>query len=194
MADKTILTDCDGVLLDWEIKFRVWMERLGYKFNEDRASCYSIGEQYGVSHEKSSELIAKFNSGSDFESLPPWKDSVEYVQRLHTEGWNFVVITTAGIHPWTYGLRRSNLDNVFGEGVINELHVLPVHGDKGTVLSKFEGRKLFWIEDKPSNADLGVKYGLQPLLMSAPYNRNYTGPAVKVNNWAEIYKIVQSSL
>lgn len=194
MADKTILTDCDGVLLDWEEKFRTWMERLGYKLNPDRLTCYSIGEQYSISHEKSIELIAKFNSGSDFESLVPWKDSVEYVQRLHTEGWNFVVITTAGTHPWTYGLRRRNLDKVFGEGVINELHILPVHGDKGVLLSKYEGRNLFWIEDKPSNAEIGLRYGLRPLLMTATHNKNYKGPAEKVNNWAEIYKIIQSSL
>ncbi len=194
MVNKTILTDCDGVLLDWEIKFRPWMERLGYKLNPHRLKVYGIGEQYGISDEQSVELIAKFNAGSDFESLPAWKDSVKFVQRLHTEGWNFVIITTAGTHPWTPGLRKSNLDKIFGEGIFNEIHVLPLHGDKGVVLKNYQDSKLFWIEDKPSNAELGLGYGLRPLLMSVPHNSDYKGAVPVVNNWAEIYKLVQSSL
>jgi hypothetical protein len=194
VANKTILTDCDGVLLDWEVKFRPWMERLGYKLNPTRLGVYSIGEQYGISHEKSTELIAKFNSGSDFESLPAWRDSVEYVQRLYTEGWNFVVITTAGTHPWTPGLRKNNLDKIFGEGIFNEIHVLPLHSDKGVVLKNYQDQGLFWIEDKTSNAELGLRYGLRPLLMTVTHNSSYAGPVQKVNNWAEIYKLAQSSL
>lgn len=194
MVNKTILTDCDGVLLDWEIMFRPWMKRIGYELNPSRASAYSIGEQYDVSQDEGSKLIAKFNSSSDFESLPAWRDSVEYVQRLYTEGWNFVVITTAGTHPWTPGLRKNNLDKIFGEGIFNEIHVLPLHSDKGVVLKDYQDSNLFWIEDKPSNAELGLKYGLRPQLMSVPHNRDYKGSVPVVNNWAEIYKLVQSSL
>lgn len=28
---KTILTDADGVLLDWEVDFNKWMEKHGYE-------------------------------------------------------------------------------------------------------------------------------------------------------------------
>ena len=194
MVNKTILTDCDGVLLDWETKFETWMKRLGYKLNASRLNVYSISEQYGINDQTSMELIARFNSGSDFESLTAWRDSVKYVQRLHTEGWNFVVITTAGTHPWTPGLRKSNLDKIFGEGIFNEIHVLPLHSDKGVVLKNYQDSKLFWIEAKPSNAELGLRYGLSPLLMSVAHNADYKGPVPVVNNWAEIYKLVQSSL
>ena len=194
MANKTILTDCDGVLLDWEIVFRPWMKRLGYEINPSRASAYSIGEQYNVSQAEGSGLIAKFNSSSDFESLPALRDSVEHVQRLYTEGWNFVVITTAGDHPWTPGLRKSNLDKIFGEGIFNQIHILPLHSDKGVVLKNYQDTNLFWIEDKPSNAEAGLQYGLRSQLMSVPHNRDYKGSVPVVNNWAEIYKLVQSSL
>jgi hypothetical protein len=62
------------------------------------------------------------------------------------------------------------------------------------VLENYQDSKLFWIEDKPSNAELGIRYGLRPLLMSVSHNVNYNGPVPVVNNWAEIYKLVQSSL
>ena len=48
-----------------------------------------------------------------------------------------------------------------------------------------------WVEDKPENADLGVKLGLDSYLMSHPHNIDYVGSATCVNNWKEIYnKIV----
>lgn len=190
--DKIILTDCDGVLLDWEEKFKTWVQRLGYKFNPAYDSHYSINERYGIPHGLGSELVEKFNSSSDFESLAPWRDSVEYVKKLSSEGWQFVVITTAGVHPWTYGLRMNNLINVFGEGVFKSLHVLPLHSDKGTELVKYQGSKLYWIEDKLSNAELGPKFGLTPLLMDAPYNKDYNSAIRRVSNWKEIYSIVNS--
>lgn len=190
--DKIILTDCDGVLLDWEEKFKTWVERLGYNFNPAYNSHYSINERYGIPHGLGSELVGQFNSGSDFESLAPWRDSVEYVKRLSSEGWQFVVITTAGEHPWTYGLRMNNLINVFGEGVFKSLHILPLHSDKGTELVKYQGSKLCWIEDKLSNSVLGIKFGLTPLLMDAPYNKDYNSAIRRVNNWKEIYSIVNS--
>jgi hypothetical protein len=189
-VNKTILTDCDGVLLDWEKGFDRWIQRQGYQFNPVYKSYYSINQRYGIPHGKGMELVEKFNHGSDFEQLEPWRDSVEYVKRLAGEGWKFVVITTAGTHPWTHGLRWTNLINVFGEGVFESLHVLPIHGDKGDVLGNYKDSGLYWIEDKPSNAELGFKYGLKPLLMVADYNENYANKITKVDNWKEIYKIV----
>jgi hypothetical protein len=191
VADKIILTDCDGVLLDWESKFQTFAERLGHRFNPTRANVYSIGEQYNLTHEQSLELIERFNRSSDFEHLEPWRDTKPVVQKLAQEGWRFVVITTAGSHPWTHGLRWSNLERVFGENVFNSLHVLPTHGDKGIELVKYKDSGYLWIEDKPSNAELGYKFGLRPLLMSASHNTNsYTGPVPRVNTWEDIYRII----
>ena len=190
MAEKIILTDCDGVLLDWEAKFEVFARRLGYSFKANYSSTYSIGEQLGISHEESHALIAKFNSSSDFESLEPWRDAKPVVQKLAQEGWRFVVITTAGEHPWTYGLRKSNLERVFGENVFDSLHVLPMHGDKGVELVKYKDTGYLWIEDKPDNAELGFKYGLRPVLMNAPYNMSYNTAMPRVNTWEDIYRII----
>jgi uncharacterized HAD superfamily protein len=189
-VDKILLTDCDGVLLDWEAKFDTFAKRLGYRFKDTYANSYSIGEQLGITHEESHALIAKFNSSSDFESLPAFRDSVEGITRLKSEGWKIVVITTAGMHPWTYGLRKSNLDRVFGEGAIDKLYVLDLHGDKGEVLKNYQDSGLYWIEDKPSNAELAYKYGLKPLLMNNPHNKNYGGNLPRVQSWEDIYKII----
>ncbi|CAB4241732.1 5'(3')-deoxyribonucleotidase [uncultured Caudovirales phage] len=192
--DKILLTDCDGVLLDWEAKFETFARRLGYQFKDNYANTYSIGEQLGIGHEESHDLIAKFNHSSDFESIPPWRDSVEGIAKFKADGWKIIIITTAGLHPWTYGLRRSNLDNVFGVGAIDELYVLDMHGDKGEVLVNYNGSGLYWIEDKPSNAELAYKYGLKPLLMDNLHNSSYKGNVPRVNSWKEIYSIVTNDI
>ena len=187
-----MLIDCDGVILDWEASFARWIGRQGYKFNSLNDDKYSINARYDIPHKQGSDIVGDFNHSSDFEYLEPWRDAVEYVLKLASEGWRFVVITTAGEHPDTYGLRLKNLENVFGKDVFQSLHILPLHGDKGVELVKYKDSGLYWIEDKPSNADLGFKYGLKPLLMTAPHNLSYSGAVPRVNNWLEIYNIVNS--
>jgi len=193
VANKILLTDCDGVLLDWETKFRAFAKRLGYRLRDTAVNAYSTSEQYDISQAEGSALIAKFNASSDFESLTPFKDSVEYITRLKNENWKIVVITTAGDHPWTYGLRKSNLDQVFGQDAVDELHILPLHGDKGIKLVDYMDSNLYWIEDKPSNAELGFKYGLRPLIMTNNHNLSYYGPVSRVNAWNEAYKIINDT-
>ena len=44
MKNKVILTDCDGVILDWEYSFKKWMTRHGYVVVKD--DCYDIAEAF----------------------------------------------------------------------------------------------------------------------------------------------------
>lgn len=192
--DKVILTDVDGVLLDWETAFEEYAEAKGYAFNENKRIVYSIGAQLGISHEQAYALISGFNHSEEFGRIAPFRDSVEYVKRFKDEGWKFIAITTAGEHPDTWPLRRKNLDAVFGVDVIDELYVLPLHGDKGVELVKYKDSGLFWIEDKPSNAVLGYQYGLKPLLMSTFHNRTYNGGVKRVNTWEDIYRIINDTI
>ena len=46
MSDKIIITDCDGVLLDWETAFHKWMESHGHVLVAH--GMYDICEQYGM--------------------------------------------------------------------------------------------------------------------------------------------------
>lgn len=192
--DKIILTDVDGVLLDWETAFEDYAEARGYVFNEKQRIVYSMGEQLGITHEQARQLISDFNHSEEFGRIEPWLDSVEYVKRFKDEGWKFIAITTAGEHPDTWPLRRKNLDAVFGVGAIDELYVLPLAGDKGVELVKYKDSGLFWIEDKPSNAVLGYQYGLNPLLMSTFHNQRYLGGAPRVNTWKDIYRIINDTV
>jgi hypothetical protein len=193
-VDKIILTDVDSVILDWETAFEQYVEARGFVFNEKKRVVYGMDEQLGITQQEASNLIGDFNHSKEFGRIAPFRDSVEYIKRFKDEGWKFVAITTAGEHPDTWPLRRKNLDTVFGTGAIDELYVLPLHGDKGVELVKYANSRLFWIEDKPSNAVLGYQYGLRPLLMSTAHNHGYHGGVWRVNTWNDIYRTINDTV
>ena len=63
--------------------------------------------------------------------------------------------------------------------------------DKDNVLAEFHNTGLYWVEDKPKNALVGLNYGLKPLLIDHTYNRDFKHPDIRrVNNWKEIHQII----
>ena len=80
---KTILVDADGVLLDWEYAFSVWMEEHGFVRTEGSQFMYDIGLRYGIDHEQGRKLIKIFNESAAIGFLPPLRDAMYYVKRLH---------------------------------------------------------------------------------------------------------------
>ncbi len=44
--NKLILTDCDGVLMNWEFAFNSWMKHKGYVRSSDNPDAYDMGERY----------------------------------------------------------------------------------------------------------------------------------------------------
>ena len=69
--NKVILTDCDGVLLNWEYAFITWMKRHGYTEVENGHVFYDIGDRYGIPKDEKTRLIKFFNESSAIGFLPP---------------------------------------------------------------------------------------------------------------------------
>ena len=46
--DNVIVTDVDGVLLNWGYAFDVWMNEQGYKKVTDEWKHYCVFKQYGI--------------------------------------------------------------------------------------------------------------------------------------------------
>ena len=60
MPRTTILTDVDGVVLDWEEGFSVWMEHHGHQLVDGYQFIYSIGDRYGMSRNAGHKLVKQF--------------------------------------------------------------------------------------------------------------------------------------
>jgi hypothetical protein len=64
MKDKVILVDADGVLLNWEYAFAIWMEQHGFKTVPGSQFDYSMGTRYAIDADQSKRLIKMFNESA----------------------------------------------------------------------------------------------------------------------------------
>lgn len=182
---KKIITDCDGVLLDWAFAFDVWMREQGYFRLPNTDRYFSQAKRYGIDEKEAFDQINLFNQTGALGFIPAYKDSVEYVTRLAREGWRFDVITMIGKDKYAHRLRKINLQHLFGD-VFDEIHCSGEFTEsKKGVLEKYKGSGLVWIEDRVDYAIDGDEMGLKTYIMDWPYNREYEGR--RVSSWKEIY-------
>lgn len=191
MKNKIILTDADGVLLDWEYSFDVWMQQHGFNKVEGGNLKYNIGTRYGIDSEQGRRLIKIFNESAHMGFLPPLRDAMFYVKRLHEEhGYVFHCITSLTKDENAQELRRMNLKKLFGETAFEKFIFLDTGADKDEALEPYRNTNYFWIEDKIINAQVGYNLGLKSLLMEHGHNMDAATPFPKVKNWREVYDII----
>lgn len=185
-----ILTDVDGVLLNWEYAFTVWMEQHGHYPKPNTEGTYDIGERFGISKKKKRKYVRMFNESAAIGFLPPLRDAIHYVRKLHEEhGAIFHVITSLSLDRNAQILREQNLNKLFGEGVFEKFVYCDTGADKDEALAPYEGSGDIWIEDKIENAELGAELGLDSVLMEHGFNMNYDHlPLMK--NWKDVYNYV----
>jgi hypothetical protein len=189
MKNKIILTDADGVLLDWEYAFDVWMQQHG--FNSVEPLKYNIGTRYGIDPEQGKKLIKIFNESAHIGFLPALRDAMFYVKRLHEEhGYVFHCITSLSVDENAQELRRMNLRKLFGRTAFEKFIFLDTGADKDHVLEEYRDSNYFWIEDKISNAIVGHGLGLRAVIVEHGHNMDYQGPIPLVKNWKEIYEMI----
>jgi len=190
--DKIILTDCDGVILDWEEGFSVWMEHHGHQKVEGFQYVYSIGDRYGLTKEQGNKLVKQFNESAAIGFLPPLRDAQYFIKKLHEQHqYKFICITSLSLDPYAKYLRERNLKKLMGDAFIDVV-CLDTGADKDTILQEYgvnyPGN--YWIEDKPENVNWGIDAGLEGILIEHGHNLDYQGSATIVKNWEEIYNII----
>ena len=189
-----ILVDADGVLLDWEWAFSVWMEQHGFVKTEGSQFIYDIGKRYGIDHEQGRKLIKIFNESAAIGFLPPLRDAMYYVKRLHEEhGYVFHCITSLSLDANAGKLREMNLRKLFGKTAFEKITCLETGADKDQALEPYRDSGCWWVEDKPENAEVGHKLGLRSILVEHGHNMNHVNEQIPVvKNWREIYAIITS--
>ncbi len=190
---KIILTDVDGVLLNWNSGFHNFMEFYSIEEKESEKNRYSLHKRYGSSRPFMNKMVAEFNASERNERLEPLADAVEYVDKLSKDGYVFYAITNVGSDPQTTMRRTKNLNDVFGD-VFKSIICLDIGESKFLTLSRWENSGLPWIEDKFTNALDGHSLGLNTILVDAEYNRDFSTtrfPRVSCETpWKEIYGII----
>ena len=188
---KTILVDADGVLLDWEYAFSVWMEEHGHEKQLGYEFIYDIGDRYGISKDQGRKLIKIFNESAAIGFLPPLRDAMFYVKRLHEEhGYVFHCITSLSLDVNAGRLREMNLRKLFGKTAFERIICLDTGANKDSALGEYRDSRCYWVEDKPENADVGHALGLKSILVEHGHNMTHACEYPIVKNWKEIYELI----
>ena len=187
--DKKIIVDCDGVLLDWAYAFDVWMGEHGYQRIPNTNHHYGQALRYGITEDEAYRHIKKFNESGCVGFIPAYKDSVEYVTKLHSIGWRFEIVSSLDKDKYAQKLREKNLLHLFGN-VFDFIDCgLDYNvGKESYLIERYSGKGYYWIEDSIKNAESGLKAGLNSVIMDHDYNKDWKGPRVK--NWKEIYLLI----
>ena len=205
-SDRIILTDVDGVLLEWESHFTEWMLQRNYyddqeqrvypyKLLPDKQNTYEMADRFGLSIIEIRKEIREFNKSAWMGTQCPMPDSQTWVKLLAAEGWTFIPITSQTSDIPAQQLRKKRLGELFGDHIFKNYHILDTGSDKDSVLAEFHNTGLYFIEDKQKNALTGLKYGVRPILIDHPYNRDFQHPdVIRVNNWKQIHELLHEDL
>lgn len=183
------------MLLDWEYAFDIYLQQHGFCKTPEGNFKYDIGKRYGIDREQGKKLIKIFNESAHIGFLPPLRDAMYYVKRLHEEhGYVFHAITSLSHDTNACELRRQNLRKLFGKTAFDRFVFLDTGADKDAVLSEYRDSGLWWIEDKIANCRAGQNVGLLPLLMEHGHSLDFDDPTIpKVKNWREVYDLIQTT-
>lgn len=167
---KIILTDCDGVLFDFNTPFYKYVEARGHKVVN--RSSYNLARAFGISEDEALDLCRAFSIPKNMSNLP-WRDgAVEMLQTLHRRGFVFHFITS--IDDSNRAARISQIRRVLPADGILDITCLGLCEPKYDYLEDvYTDTNLLWLEDAVSNYEDGLALGLDSYLIDQPYNRHF---------------------
>ena len=146
---------------------------------------------FEIDKEDSRKLVKEFNNSAHIGFLPPLRDAIHYVRKLHEEhGYVFHAITSLSLDPHAAKLREQNLAKLFGETAFAKVVCLDTGADKDDALLEYADSGFLWVEDKVENAEVGDKLGLDSILMEHGYNMDNTDFPL-MGNWKEVYEYLE---
>ena len=175
MNKPPVIFDCDGVLLDWETGFRMWVEATypdRFEFTSDEPESWELASWIGCDDEQAFSLIQQFNRTSAFGRLLPSPYAARALYEVRHLDRPIYVMTSCSSDPDVLRRRSQNLADLFTTPIERVICL-----DLG--VSKLDTLKAFytvfgeciWIEDNFKNAMAGVEAGHRSFFLHRPHNQ-----------------------
>lgn len=189
--ERIILTDSDGVLVDWINSFLQYMRDQGFVEKPNTEHEYLVARRFGLSVDQGYQHAKEFNQSVGLSKLPAINNSVEVIKKLNEKhGFRFIVVSSVSDHPNAIMFRNVNLRELYGD-VFDEIKCLPIASNKFIELQRWRDTGYFWIEDHFEQALGGLQNGLKPILINDATNTHHIMNAFpRVDCWREIYNII----
>jgi len=78
---------------------------------------------------------------------------------------------------------------LFGKTAFTKYIFCDTGANKDEALEPYRDSGYLWVEDKIENAELGLRLGLDPVLIHHPWNANYNNDHISIYaNWKQLYE------
>ena len=188
---KTILTDVDGVVLDWTSPFEQWIENEKMPLEVFEISLFeykSIEDWLGISKEDATNLITEFSLTDHFKSLPSFPDATVIIPELKKLGHNFVAITACDSSDQARMKREINLEKLF-PGIFDDVIFTGLDNSLGKRPYLEKWSNCYWVEDTHEHAVVGNEVGHTVFFVENEIRYPTVHPdLIKINSWYDIFK------
>lgn len=196
MSAIHVVTDVDGVLIDWMPGFVNWMENNGYQIKDESRGEYLLGAAFGMSEEKIMEFIQIFNDDAPESGQLGYLNGdhniATVLNELRAMGCTISIITKFSDKPSSIEKRKENLYNLFGD-VFEDVHIISLYGCKNPLLTAYRDKystcnRFWWLEDNIINAEMGVNMGYRTMLMQHTYNKatDIDNRIKRISRWTDV--------
>lgn len=170
---KTIILDCDGVLLDWELSFSYWLLANKRITVVGRPTSWDLSKWIGRSEEECFSFIREFNSSYLFADVLPTSGTMRVVRDWWQRKFDLIVLSCYKTNSKSELNRIYNLQEMYGN-VFEEIISLPLRASKQPhlkALYEAHGQCIF-VDDNPLYAVQGASEGHIAYCLRCPHNRS----------------------
>lgn len=184
---ETILTDVDGVLLDWTGAFEKWISHKNLRTYGNLHNT-SLETWLDISEDDACDLVHSFNNTEEFGMLPAFSDAMATLPLL-AKKHQVIAITACDQSPESVERRTRNLEDYFPGVFSKVIHtgIRPSEG-KRPYLNQYDDS--YWVEDTLKHAIDGHHIGHETFLIDR-YGRHKKQDGIKlVESWFQIHDLI----
>ena len=198
MKKQVIMTDCDGVLLQWLAHTPSFIEDLGYDSSHLRD--VMSGNKFvpfcdvfcTEDRKEGLERLRRYNESHYMRSLPIIENGSDEVIKRLSQKFDIVVVTSFSDKKEAYHNRLSNLELHFGDS-ISELICLKHEEDKTPTLKSYAKNRdvVLWVDDQIKHVHHGIEAGINSFQYTHGMScgRN-TGEVKEIDSWKKIEELM----
>jgi len=195
---KTLLTDCDGVLLNWLSGVPAFLEDQGQDSSHLKARLegnqFVPIEELFVADDTDGALarLGAYHSSDHLKSLPVMEPGSEASLKRLSDEYEIIVVTSFSEDPIAQQNRADNLELRYGDS-ISDLVCLAPFADKTEALRKLARSRdaYIWLDDQIKHVYHGHNAGIPSYQFSygMACGQN-TGEVPELASWAEVEEIM----
>lgn len=181
-----LITDCDGVCLDFHTSFDAYMrQEVGIKKQSKTFSCYRFSDSYPQVGNMEDHIKNFLNTPYYIRSMKPYDNVLEALKLIKLSGKKITLLTSCGTSSTTTNARIDCFDKVLPK-LVDDFIFLPIGDNKSKYLSKSE--KSIVVDDLMGVCDVAKNHFHTPRLMSRDHNSNElaTGKTKRISSFFDL--------